>query len=110
APACEDNGPVTYVYHTAPAFHPGAFDSLRFQVIDAGANLFFRVQTRDLSPTFGSSLGAQMLDIFIHDPAKATTSTAPPFPSRSYTIAPSSAWSRRLEVQGLAARVVVDSS
>jgi glucan 1,4-alpha-glucosidase len=109
-PSGDDNGPGTYAYPTAPDFHPGAFDIQRFQVIDAGANLFFRVQTRDLSPTFGSSLGAQMLDIFIHDPAKATTSTAPPFPSRSYTIAPSSAWSSRLEVQGFAAPVFVDSS
>jgi carbohydrate-binding DOMON domain-containing protein len=109
-PTGDDSGPGTYAYPTSPDFHAGAFDIQRFQVIDAGASVFFRVQVRDLSPTFGSSLGAQLLDIFVRDPAKAQASTAPPFPSRNYSIAPGSAWSSRLEVQGFAAPVLVDAS
>jgi glucoamylase len=66
------------------------------------------VQTRDLSPTFGSPLGAQLLDIFVRDPSKTLTSTAPPFPSRNYSIASGSAWSSRIEVQGFAGPVFVD--
>jgi glucoamylase len=109
-PDGDDSGPGTYAYPTAADFHAGAFDIERFQVIDTGASLFFRVQMRDLSPTFGSSLGAQLLDIFVHDPAKTATSTVPPFAARNYSIAPSSAWSSRLEVQGFAAPVFLDPS
>ena len=28
----------------------------------------FRVQTRDLTPTFGSPLGAQLVDVYVHEP------------------------------------------
>jgi glucoamylase len=108
-PTGDDNGPGTYRYPTAPDFHPGAFDIQRYQVIDAGSNIFFRVQTAELSPTFGSALGAQLLDIFVRDPSKAQTSTSPPFAARNYSIAPNSAWSSRLEVQGFAAPVFVDA-
>jgi carbohydrate-binding DOMON domain-containing protein len=107
-PMGDDNGPGTYAYPTAPDFHPGAFDIERFQVIDSGSDIFLRVQTRDLSPTFGSPLGAQLLDIFVRDPSKTVTSTAPPFASRNYSIAPGSAWSSRIEVQGFAGPVFVD--
>ena len=73
------------------------------------AGVFLRLQVRDLSPTFGSPLGAQLVDVFVRDPAKTATSTAPPFASRSYSIAPGSAWTSRLEVQGFAAPVFVDA-
>ena len=43
-------------------------------------------------------------------PDAATTSTAPPFASRNYTIADDSAWSRRIEVQGFASPVFVDAA
>jgi glucoamylase len=109
-PTGDDSGPGTYAYPTAPDFHPGAFDIQRFQVIDAGASVFLRLQVRDLSPTFGSPLGAQLVDVFVRDPSRAAFSTAPPFPSRSYSIATGSAWSSRLEVQGFAAPVFVDAS
>src|SRR5262249_9044053 len=45
-------------------------------------------------------LGAQLLSIFAHDPAASATSTAAFFPSRNYTIAPSDAWSRAIQVRG----------
>ena len=46
------------------------------------------MQTRDLTPTFGSPLGAQLVDVYVHDPAAPPTSTAASFPQRNYLIAP----------------------
>jgi hypothetical protein len=101
-PAGDDNGPGTYTYPAAADFHAGAFDIQRFQVIDSGANLVLRTQLRDLSPTFGSALGAQLLTVYAHDPMAPATSVATPFPSRNYSIARADAWSRVIEVQGFA--------
>src|SRR4051812_6692239 len=109
-PDGDDNGPAAFTYPTAGDFHAGAFDLQRFQVIDSGTHLVFRAQVRDLSPTFGSPLGAQLLTIYAHDPAATATSTAAPFPSRAYSIAAQDAWSRRLEVQGFADPALVDAS
>jgi glucan 1,4-alpha-glucosidase len=107
-PTGDDNGPGNYAYPTAPDFHVGAFDLIRFQVIDTGSNIVFRVQTRDLTPTFGSPLGAQLVDIYIHDPgaAAADTSTAASFPARNYQIAPAFAWSKLIEAQGFGQRFI----
>jgi glucoamylase len=102
----DDNGPGNYAYPTSSNFQPGAYDLQRFQVLDDGTNVIFRVQTRDLTPTFGSPLGAQLVDVYVHDPAAATTSTAASFPQRNYAIAPGSAWSRLLEVQGFGQRYI----
>jgi glucoamylase len=108
-PDGDDNGPGTYAYPTDPAFRPGAFDLQRFQVIVDGDNVLLRANVRDLSPTFGSPIGAQLLDVYVHTPTGAT-STAAAFPSRNYTIAPDSAWSRRIEIQGFADPVFVDAA
>jgi glucoamylase len=105
-PAGDDNGPGNYAYPTAPDFHAGAFDLTDFQVYDTGTTVTFRVQTRDLTPTFGSPLGAQLVDVYVHEPGASPTSTAASFPGRNYTIAPGSAWSRLLEVQGFGQRFV----
>ena len=70
-PNGDDNGPGNYAYPTSGDFHPGAFDIQEFQVIDDGTNIIFRVQTRDLTPTFGSPLGAQLVDVYVHDPGAA---------------------------------------
>ncbi len=105
-PDGDDNGPGNYAYPTSSNFQPGAYDLERFQVLDDGVNVIFRVQTRNLSPTFGSPLGAQLVDVYVHDPAAAQTSTAASFPQRNYTIAAGSAWSRLLEVQGFGQRYV----
>jgi glucoamylase len=107
-PAGDDHGPGTYAYPTAADFHPGAYDIERFQVIDAGDTVYLRTQLRDLTPTFGSALGAQLLDVFVRDPGAAAFSTAAPFPQRNYAIAADSAWSSRIEVQGFAGPVFVD--
>jgi carbohydrate-binding DOMON domain-containing protein len=96
----DDNGPGTFQYPTDPAFQPGAFDMQRFKVFDDGTTVTFKVQTRNLSPTFGSPEGAQLIDVYVHVPGGAPTSTAAAFASRNYSIAPAGAWSRLIEVQG----------
>ena len=65
-PNGDDNGPGTYAYPTSADFHAGAFDIQRFQIYDAGSDVVFRLQTRDLTPTFGSPLGAQLVDVYVH--------------------------------------------
>ncbi len=106
-PAGDDNGPGTYVYPSDQAFKPGAYDLQDFQVYDSGPDsVTFRVQTRDLTPTFGSPLGAQLVDVYAFAPGAGPTSTAASFPARNYTIDPASAWNRLIEVQGFGQRFV----
>jgi glucoamylase len=105
-PDNDDNGPGNYAYPTSSDFQPGAFDIQRFQVYDDGTDVIFRLQTRNLAPTFGSPLGAQLVDVYVHDPWASTTSTAASFPQRNYTIASGSAWSRLVEVQGFGQRYI----
>jgi glucoamylase len=103
-PDNDDNGPGNYAYPTDPAFHPGAYDIEQFQVLDTGDTVTFRLRTRDLTPTFGSGLGAQMVDVYVHVPGASPTSTAASSPQRNYQIAAGGAWSRLLEVQGFGQR------
>jgi glucan 1,4-alpha-glucosidase len=108
-PDGDDSGPGTYAYPTAADFHPGAFDLERFQVVDTGDRIVLRTRLRDLSATFGSPLGAQLLDIYVHVPGAAQTSTAAAYPTRDYTVGDAlTGWSRRIEVQGFADPVFVD--
>ncbi|HET7303577.1 MAG TPA: glucodextranase DOMON-like domain-containing protein, partial [Segeticoccus sp.] len=108
-PSGDDDGPGTYAYPISADFHDGAFDIERFQVIDAGDTVYLRTRLRDLHPTFGSSLGAQLLDVYVHTPSATATSTQAAYPSRNYEIAAPDAWSERIEVQGFAAPVFVDA-
>jgi glucan 1,4-alpha-glucosidase len=107
-PSNDDNGPGNYAYPTSDNFKPGAFDIQEFRVIESpdGSTTTFKLKVRDLSPTFGSPLGAQLVDVYVHDPAAANTSTAASFPQRNYAIAAGSAWSRLVEVQGFGQRYV----
>jgi glucan 1,4-alpha-glucosidase len=107
-PSNDDNGPGNYAYPTSDNFHAGAFDIQEFRVIESpdGATTTFKLKVRDLSPTFGSPLGAQLVDVYVHDPAAANTSTAASFPQRNYAIAAGSAWSRLVEVQGFGQRYI----
>ncbi len=107
-PTGDDNGPGNYAYPTASDFHAGAYDITEFKVILSpdGLTTTFKLQTRDLSPTFGSPLGAQLADVYVHVPSATTTSTAASFPQRNYSIDPASAWSRLLEVQGFGQRYI----
>ena len=106
-PDGDDNGPGTYDYPNSASFVDGAYDLQAFEVYDSGPDtVTFRVQTRDLTPTFGSPLGAQLVDVYLRDPAATTTSTAASFAQRNYTIEPAAAWSRLIEVQGFGQRFI----
>jgi glucoamylase len=105
-PSGDDNGPGNYAYPTSDNFKPGAYDIEQFQVYDAGSDVIFRLKTRDLTPTFGSPLGAQLVDVYVHVPGAATTSTAAANVSRNFQIAPTDAWSRLIQVQGFGQRYV----
>jgi hypothetical protein len=109
-PSGDDHGPGNYAYPTSDNFHDGAFDILEFRVIESpdAATTTFKLKVRDLSPTFGSPLGAQLVDVYVHDPAAAAanTSTAASFPQRNYAIASGAAWSRLVEVQGFGQRYI----
>ena len=60
--------------------------------------------------TFGSSFGAQLLDIYVRNPAMSPTSTSAAYSIMNYGIAPDSAWSERLEAQGFASPIWVDGA
>jgi len=109
-PSGDDHGPGNYAYPTSSDFHDGAFDIQEFRVIlSPNRNtVTFKLRTRDLTPTFGSPLGAQLVDVYVHDPnaALGDTSTGASFPQRNYTIDSTSAWSRLLEVQGFGQRYI----
>jgi glucoamylase len=109
-PSGDDNGPGTYQYPTASDFVAGSFDITRFQVLTKDDTVYLRTTLKTLTPTFGATFGAQLLDLYIRNPAVTATSTAAAFPTRNYTIAPADAWSERLEVQGFSSPTWVDAS
>jgi glucoamylase len=109
-PTGDDNGPGTYQYPTAADFVAGSFDLTRFQVLSDGTFAYLRVTLRTLVPTFGALDGAQLLDFYVHVPGASSTSAQAAFASRNYAIAPSGAWSQRVEVQGFASPVWVNAA
>ncbi|MEW9548191.1 glucodextranase DOMON-like domain-containing protein [Nonomuraea sp. NPDC050783] len=106
-PEGDDHGPGGYAYPTAADFHDGAFDLRRFQVITDDTTVYLRAELRDLTPTFGNPLGAQLLDVYVQDPAVADRSTEAASPLRGYRVAEADAWTQRVEAQGFAAPVWV---
>jgi glucoamylase len=104
-PDNDDNGPGNYAYPTAPDFHAGAYDMQQFQVFDAGDRVAFRVRNRNQSPTFGSPLGAQLIDVYVRVPGLTPLSTAASFPERRYAVA-APGWNRLIEVQGFGQRFI----
>lgn len=110
-PTGDDNGPGNYAYPTSSSFQPGAFDITDFRVILSPdqSTVTFKLQVANLTPTFGSTNGAQLVDVYVHDPNATTTSTAAAYASRNYTIAQSAAWSRLLEVEGFGQQYVQDT-
>jgi hypothetical protein len=106
-PDGDDNGPGTYAYPLSDNFHAGAYDLEQFQVYDSGTDaVTFRVRTKDLTPTFGPANGAQMVDVYVDNPAGGATTTKASFPQRNYTMAANSAWNRLIEVQGFGQRFI----
>ena len=92
-PDNDDNGPGNYAYPTRGKFKPGPSTCSASRSTTPARHVIFRLRTRDLTPTFGSPLGAQLVDVYVHVPGAASTSTAASFPQRNYAIAPGGAWS-----------------
>jgi len=107
-PLGDDNGPGNYAYPTAGDFTDGAFDLTGFDVYDSGSSVTFRVKTRNLSPTFGSPNGAQLVDVYVHDPTATSVSTESSYPGMNYEVA--APWSRLVEVQGFGNNRFADST
>jgi glucoamylase len=107
-PTGDDNGPGTYAYPTSSNFTAGSFDLTGMQINKTDTEVFITFTFQTLVPTFGNPFGAQLLDVYVHQPGAATTSTAAAFPQRNYTVAPADAWSQRVEVQGFASPVWID--
>ncbi|HUN30678.1 MAG TPA: glucodextranase DOMON-like domain-containing protein [Trebonia sp.] len=104
------NGPGTYAYPTAansdgsPVFAPGSFRLNGLTVTNSGSTVTFQVGIANLQSTFGSLLGAQLIDLYIHAPAGSvpageaqSTAAAGAF---NYSLAPGSAWNQLIEVDG----------
>ena len=107
------NGPGTYAYPTAtnsdgsPVFAPDSFRLNGLTVINSGSTVTFEVGIANLQSTFGSLLGAQLIDIYIHAPSGSvpageiqSTGAAGAF---NYSIAPADAWNQLIEVDGFGA-------
>ena len=107
-PGGDDHGPGTYTYPTAADFHPGAYDLERFQVISDANTVYLQARLRDLTPTFGSPIGAQLLDVYVRAPGVSPVSDQAASAQRNYTLADS--WTQRIEAQGFAAPVWVDAA
>ena len=79
-------------------------------MISDGTTVYLRATLANLDPTFGADFGAQLLDVYVHNPGASPTSTQAAFPSRNYTIASAGVWSERVEAQGFAAPAWVDAN
>jgi glucoamylase len=101
-PTADDNGPGTYTYPTDSVFVGGEFDLTNLQVSQTGTDVYIQVKIAKIVNTFGADFGAQLLDLYVHNPAVTNTSTAAVFPSRNYAIAPADAWSEEIDAQGFA--------
>ena len=104
------NGPGTYAYPTATnpdgsaVFAPGSFRLTGLTVINSGSTVSFQIGLANLQSTFGSLLGAQLIDLYIHappgsEPSGETQSTAAAG-AWNYSIAPAGAWNQLIEVDG----------
>jgi glucoamylase len=104
------SGPGTYAYPTAansdgsPVFAPDSFRLSGLTVINSGSTVSFQVGIANLQPTFGSLLGAQLIDLYVHAPAgdvpageSQSTGAAGAF---NYSISPADAWNQLIEVDG----------
>ncbi len=109
-PTGDDNGPGTYQYPNSGDFQPGAFDITGFQVTQTATDVYIQTKIKNLAPTFSNSFGAQLLDVYVRNPAASAFSSTAAFPQRNYTIASGDAWSQRIEVQGFASPVWVDAN
>jgi glucoamylase len=73
-------------------------------------NTVTNATNRDYAVPTYMALAGTLLDVYVHAPGAASTSTQAAFASRNYAIAPTGAWSQRVEVQGFASPVWVNAS
>jgi glucoamylase len=109
-PDANDNGPGTYQYPPALNFPPKTFELSKMEVNQTGTEVYIQFTIANLTNIFGNSFGAQLLDLYVHDPAATTTSTTAAYSQLNYTIFPADAWSERLEAQGFAPLVWQNAS
>jgi len=109
-PDPNDNGPGTYQYPPGLGFPPKTFELSKMQVNQTASDVYIQVTIANLTQIFGNAFGAQLLDLYVHDPAATTTSTAAAYPQLNYTILPADAWSERLEAQGFASLIWQNAS
>jgi glucoamylase len=109
-PDPNDDGPGTYQYPPALNFPPKTFELTKMQVNQTSSDVYIQFTIANLTNIFGNSFGAQLLDLYVHDPSATTTSTAAAYPQLNYTIFPADAWSERLEAQGFAPLVWQNAS
>ena len=88
----------------SPVFAPEEFRLSGRTVVDSAGTVSFEVGIANLQPTFGSLLGAQLIDLYIHAPsgsvpAGKTQSTAAGGVF-NYSIAPADAGNQLIEVDG----------
>ncbi|HEY1918736.1 MAG TPA: glucodextranase DOMON-like domain-containing protein [Streptosporangiaceae bacterium] len=95
-------GPGTYAYPTAPdTFPAGAFKLSGLTVINSGSTVTFQAGIANMVSTFGSADGAQLVDLYIHnpDPGSQVQSTSAAG-AWNYSIASADAWNQLIEVDG----------
>jgi glucoamylase len=109
-PAGDDNGPGTYQYPTDSNFVSGEFDLRGMQINETPTSVYIQFTFRTLAQTFGSAFGAQLLDVYVHNPAAGSASTAPFDPVANYSIASADAWSQRIQADGFNSPTWVDAS
>ncbi|MGH3172183.1 MAG: glycoside hydrolase family 15 protein, partial [Trebonia sp.] len=109
------SGPGTYAYPAAtnadgsPVFAPDSFRLNGLTVTDSGSTATFQIGIANLQSTFGSLLGAQLIDLYIHAPSGSVPSGSVPSGETqstaaagafNYSIAPADAWNQLIEVDG----------
>jgi glucoamylase len=100
-------GPGTYAYPTATnspgvdTFPAGAFQLSGLTVINSGATVTFQVGLANMVPTFGSADGAQLIDLYIHNPSPGSqVQSTGAAGAWNYSIASGDAWNQLIEVDG----------
>ena len=114
------SGPGTYAYPTSTPFPPDTFKLTGMKVVNGpDGTSTIQVGIANMQPIYGSLLGGQLLDLYIHAPAADVPagelqSTAPATagnngggPLDNYTIAQSAAWNQLVQVDGFGGYVWV---
>ncbi|MDD2715568.1 MAG: glucodextranase DOMON-like domain-containing protein [Candidatus Wallbacteria bacterium] len=103
----DDHGPGTYTYpRDENLYERGTFDLIRFQVIDAGMEIYFRMEFRGRLnkqglPTEASGWNHQLIDIYIDTNRLERLGYKEALPGRNVTFKPDSAWEKVILVSPL---------